>query len=248
MLGNRWTPSTTDITINTKGLSGLAALKECLAAGIEAVVFEARDVIGGAWAYQPFDPDTTDPTTIKSAMYDGVMLNGCRDSSSFTDFPLDPSRYGDYFSRRKMAQYLQEYAQHFALEQHIRLSTRVLDCAPKEGGAGGWRVTVQPDRKPAEESVFAAVCVAAGHLWSPQMPAFKGRDTFKGELLHSHYYRRPGPYAGKKVAVIGLGSAAVDIAAEIGPQASEVHIITRRGGWILPRYILGKPVEAFDSE
>jgi dimethylaniline monooxygenase (N-oxide forming) len=221
-------------------------LKECLASGFEAVVFETRPVIGGGWTYQPIEPDT-DLSKVTSAMYDGVMLNSCRDTSGFTDFPLDPSRYGDYFTHRKMSQYLHEYAHHFGLNQHIRLSTKVLDCTPLDGGAGGWKVTVQAEGQPAEESIFTAVCAATGHLSSPCIPDFRNRDSFKGEFLHSHHYRRPGPYAGKKVAIIGLGSAGVDIACEIAPQTTETHIITRRGAWVLPRFVLGKPTEAWDS-
>ncbi|OIW23435.1 flavin-containing monooxygenase, partial [Coniochaeta ligniaria NRRL 30616] len=228
------------------GICGLVALKECLAAGLEAVIFEARSGIGGGWTYQPIEPDT-DLSTVHSSMYDGAMLNGCRDTTSFTDFPLDPARYGDYFNHRQMLQYLHEYADHFGLKQHIRLRTKVLNCDPLDGGASGWNVTVQAEDQPAEESHYAAVLACTGHLSSPRIPDFKNRESFKGEFLHSHYYRRPGPFAGKRVAVIGLGSSGVDIACEIAPQATEVHIITRRGGWVLPRFVLGKPTEAWDN-
>lgn len=223
------------------------ALKECLASGFDAEIFELRAEIGGQWAYQPIESDT-DLSTVSSSIYDGTMLNGCRDASSFSDFPLDPSRYGDYFNHRHMLQYLREYAAHFGLDKHIRLRTKVLDCIPIRGGADGWTVTVQEDGKPAEGSIYTAVFACTGHLSSPLIPEFKNRESFKGEFMHSHYYRRPGPFAGKRVAVIGIGSSGVDIAAEISPQATEVHLVTRRGGWVLPRYVLGKPLEAWDSK
>jgi len=41
---------------------------------------------------------------------------------------------------------------------------------------------------------------------------------------------------------------AVDIASEISPQTEECHFVTRTGGWIIPRFLLGKPIEAFASE
>jgi dimethylaniline monooxygenase (N-oxide forming) len=181
-------------------------------------------------------------------MYDGTMLNSCRDTSGFTDFPLDPARYGDYFSHRHMARYLNEYADHFGLKTHIRLRTRVLTCVPLQGGAEGWQVSVQTEGHPVEEGVYSAVFACNGHLSEPLIPEFKNRASFKGEFFHSHYYRRPGPYAGKRVAVIGIGSSAVDIASEIAPQATEVHVITRRGAWVLPRFVLGKPTEAWNGE
>lgn len=190
----------------------------------------------------------SDPAgSVQSSIYDGVVLNSCRDTSALTDFPLDPSRYGDYFGHKQQLQYMNEYAQHFGLKKHIRLSTRVLSSEPREDGS--WAVRVQEEGKDSvEELTFDAVFVCVGHLSTPSIPEFKGRDAFRGQFLHSHYYRRPGPFDRKKVAIIGLGSSAVDIACEIAPGAEEVHVITRRGGWVLPRYVLGKPVEAFDSE
>jgi dimethylaniline monooxygenase (N-oxide forming) len=86
-----------------------------------------------------------------------------------------------------------------------------------------------------------------GHLSTPYIPDFRGRESFKGKFMHSHYYRKPLEFAGKKVAIIGLGSSAVDIACEIGPLAEQCHVITRRGGWVIPRFILGRPTEAWDS-
>ncbi len=223
-----------------QGISGLAALKECLAEGLDVVCVEARPEMGGAWAYQP---DASGP--VQSSVYAGTMLNSCRDTTNFSDFPFDPARYGDYFNHRQFHQYLLEYVDHFGLAQHIRLKTRVLECLPLEDGM--WKVRLQEEGHEPEESVFAAVIVATGHLSAPHVPDFKGKDSFRGQFLHSHSYRRPSPFEGKKVAIIGLGSSAVDIACEISPQARELHLITRRGGWVLPRFVLGKPTEAFDS-
>ncbi len=173
-------------------------------------------------------------------------MNSCRDTTSFSDFPLDPARYGDYFNHRMFLRYLREYADHFGLVKHIRLSTRVIECTPLQDGH--WNVKVQEAGKEAVEETFNAVMVATGHLSTPNTPDFKGRDTFEGQFLHSHYYRTPGPFEGKRVVVIGLGSSGVDIASEIAPQVKELHVVTRRGGWILPRFVFGKPTEGWDSK
>lgn len=203
-------------------------------------------------------------------MYDGVVLNSCRDTSALPDFPADPARYGDYFSHRQQLRYLNEYAAHFGLLGHIRFRTKVLSCVPvpvsgfsedddyhhhsqgKDGSSAQsstkWHVTIKSEKDGEQMMVFDAVFVGTGHLSTPSIPDFPGRDDFQGEFLHSHYYRRPGPFERKKVALIGFGSSAVDIACELAPGAEEVHLITRRGGWVLPRYVLGKPTEAWDSE
>lgn len=229
------------------------SLKSCLAESLDVTCFESRGEIGGQWAAQPDVTPQDPPEKVQSSIYDGVVLNSCRDTSALPDFPADPARYGDYFSHRHQLRYLREYAEHFGLLEHIRFKTKVLSCVPEDEGKGlvapRWKVTIKEDGGAAEEElVFDAVFVGAGHLSTPSTPDFEGRDTFKGEFLHSHYYRRPGPFERKKVALIGFGSSAVDIACELAPGAEEVLLITRRGGWVLPRYVLGKPTEAWDSE
>ncbi|KAJ4419280.1 hypothetical protein N0V82_005083 [Gnomoniopsis sp. IMI 355080] len=233
------------------GLSGLVTLKECLSEGFEAHCFEARPEIGGQWAQQPDVTPSDTHETAQSSIYDGVVLNSCRDTSALPDFPLDPARYGDYFGHRLHLRYLREYAEHFGLMDHIHLSTRVVACEPR--GDGSWAVKTQQDKgeegqqSEAEENVYDAVFVCVGHLSKPSIPEVQGRDEYKGQFLHSHYYRRPGPFDRKKVAIIGFGSSAVDIACELAAGADEVHVISRRGGWVLPRYVLGKPTEAWDN-
>ncbi|KAH9884010.1 flavin-containing monooxygenase [Xylariomycetidae sp. FL2044] len=226
------------------GISGLCAIKECLAEGFAVDAFEARPEIGGQWAYQAI-PDGFDGE-VQSSMYDGVVVNSCRDTTAFTDFPLDPARYGEYFGHRQMLQYVQEYAHHFKLAKHVRLRTRVLACT--QTADDRWAVRFQEDGKAEpEEAVYDAVLAAPGVNTTPRLPEFKGREAFTGEFLHSHYYRNPARFRGKRVVIIGLGSASLDISCELAPLCSEVHIVTRRGAWVIPRYVLGKPAEAWDN-
>lgn len=196
-------------------------------------------------------------------MYDGCVLNSCRDTSSFSDFPLDPARYPDYFPHRLQLRYLREYADHFELEKHVRFRTAVLECKPRLAGdvdghaegqrseadepqQSGWTVRVREDGKDeVEELEFDAIFCCTGSLSTPAIPEFKDRDRFRGEFLHSHYYRTPGRFEGKRVAIIGAGSSAIDIACELGPHTAELHHVVRRGVWVLPRYLLGKPIEAW---
>ncbi|KAK8123082.1 hypothetical protein PG984_011752 [Apiospora sp. TS-2023a] len=252
------------VAIIGAGLSGLVACKECLSegadGGVEIVpeVFETRPEIGGQWAYQA-EPDKA-TGELHSSIYDGVVLNSCRDTTGFSDFPIDPARHGDYFSHWQMHQYLLEYADHFKLHPHIRLSTKILRCVPDRSSSDGadedddkgttWTVTFQgPNDKEPQQRTYDAVISAIGYNTIPLVPDFKGlKENFKGEFLHTHYYRRPGRFEGQRVALIGAGSSAIDIACELtAAGCREVHLVTRRGTWVIPRYVLGKPVEAWDN-
>ncbi|EFQ98374.1 dimethylaniline monooxygenase 1 [Nannizzia gypsea CBS 118893] len=232
------------VAIIGAGISGLASLKTCLENGItEVTVFEARDVIGGQWKYQEPDPETGETA---SSIYDNVILNSCRDTSSFSDFPIDPGRYPDYFGHRQFLQYIHEYVDHFGLAGFVKLRTKVISCRQQQQDKK-WTVAYQEQGHDPVEAVFDAVLACTGTLSKPMIPDFKGRDTFRGELFHSHTYRKPARFEGKRVAIIGFGNSAADLSSEISTVATEVHLITRRGGWVIPRYVLGKPAEAYDS-
>ncbi|EGD83817.1 hypothetical protein H112_07494 [Trichophyton rubrum D6] len=237
------------VAIIGAGVSGLASLKTCLENGItEATVFEGRDVIGGQWNYEDPDPETGETA---SSIYDNVTLNSCRDTSSFSDFPIDPARYPDYFGHCQFLQYIHEYVEHFGLAAYIRLQTKVISCRQQQrktgDNPGKWTVVYQQQGHGPVEVVFDAVLACTGTLSKPMIPDFAGRDKFQGELFHSHTYRKPARFEGKRVAIIGFGNSAADLSSEISSVASEVHLVTRRGGWVIPRYVLGKPAEAWDS-
>ncbi|KAK1998926.1 FAD/NAD(P)-binding domain-containing protein [Colletotrichum falcatum] len=240
------TSQSKSVAIIGAGPSGLVAIKECLAAGLTVQCFERAHALGGQWLYDP--APTADS---HSSIYAGVILNSSRSTSGFSDFPIDPARYPIYYPHRLHLRYLNEYAAHFGLEKHVRYNTSVIGCVPRE--EGGWEVRVRgrgdSGNDDGEEEVltFDAVVSATGISAKPVVPEYEGRDRFKGEVLHSHCYRVPNAFEGKKVVVVGLGSSAVDIACEIAPLAKELTVVSRRGGWVLPRFILGKAAEEWDS-
>lgn len=92
--------------------------------------------------------------------------------------------------------------------------------------------------------VFDFVIVCTGHHWKPRMPDFIGMDTFSGKILHSHAYRMPYSYKDDRVIVVGVGNSGMDIASELSQHASQVHISSRSGTWIVPKTTLfGVPTD-----
>ncbi|KAI2291992.1 hypothetical protein LOZ07_004841 [Ophidiomyces ophidiicola] len=235
-------PMAPKVAIVGAGLSGLTALKHCLEEGFNATVFETRHAIGGQWLFEEPDPVTGKTST---SIYPGVLLNSCRDTSFFSDFPIDPAQYPDYFGHLKMLRYLESYADHFGLREHIRFGTKILSCS--QGKDGRWDVKIAQEGADTIEDAYDAVFACSGALYQPAVPEFEGLQAFKGRVFHSRTYRRPSGFEGKRIAIIGFGNSAADLSSELCCQASEVHLITRRGGWVIPRFFLGKPVEAYDN-
>lgn len=218
------------------GISGLVAAKECLEEGLLPTVFEARLYIGGQWHYEEPDPMTWESF---SSVYDGVVSNTCSLRSQFSDFPMDPEQYPDYPTHKDYLRYIHEYVAHFGLERYILLNTDVLSCG-KQGHQ--WRVTTR-----TTEEMFDALFICTGKESLPYIPEVTGLERFEGRAVHSHIYRRPDVYTGKRVALVGFGSSAVDISSEVSKHAESCHLITQRGGWVLPRYVNGKLVESLQS-
>lgn len=97
----------------------------------------------------------------------------------------------------------------------------MLDIRPLENNR--WKVTSID--KPTNELIvteYDAVMVCNGHYNDPYMPTLAGQEKFKGQISHSHTYRKPEPFAGKRVLCIGAGPSGLDLALQISGVAEYV--------------------------
>jgi len=79
---------------------------------------------------------------------------------------------------------------------------------------------------------FDAVLVANGHYDRAYIPAIPGLAAFHAAhpraISHSKAYRRPAPFAGLKVLVVGAGISGSDIAAHLAPHARAPLLLSSR--------------------
>ena len=47
--------------------------------------------------------------------------------------------------------------------------------------------------------------------------------------------------------IVGLGNSAVDIAVDMAKRAKHVTISTRRSAWVMPKYLMGQPVDKWST-
>lgn len=219
------------------GPSGITAAKNLLDQGLQVTVFEAGREVGGNWIFSDKPGH--------SSVFETTHIISSKALSQYEDYPM-PADYPDYPSHQQLAEYFKGYAQHFNLYPHIRMGTRVVSCEPLPDGR--WEIKTRPtgDEAAAETvHTFDALSVCNGHHWLPRMPEYPG--TFSGELIHSHDVKRFSRFAGKRVLVIGGGNSACDVAVESSRIAARVDVSWRRGYWIVPKFMQGKPADVFSS-
>jgi cation diffusion facilitator CzcD-associated flavoprotein CzcO len=137
--------------------------------------------------------------------------------------------------RDAFVSYLQTYRRVFALP--VRTGEDVRAVA-RDAAAGAWVLSATSGEIRARRIV-----VATGIAANPHVPMIRGRDRFAGRVVHSVEYRRPAPFAGRRVMVVGAGNSAGEIAAELAGAGASVTVAVRSGRHIVPRDVLGVPIQ-----
>jgi cation diffusion facilitator CzcD-associated flavoprotein CzcO len=176
-----------------------------------------------------------------SSAYRSLHINTSRNLMAYRTFPM-PEEYPDYPNHFQIAAYFDAYVDHFGFRDKIAFRTEVVAVEPVEGE---WEVTFEGADGKRESRRYRAVMVANGHHWDARWPepAFPGADEFEGEQMHVHHYREPEVLRGKRVLVLGIGNSATDIAVEASRIADKTFLAMRRGAYILPKYMNGKPTD-----
>ncbi|MGO3122868.1 MAG: flavin-containing monooxygenase [Advenella sp.] len=208
------------------GSSGVTAAKHLKEKNVPFDCFEAGSHIGGMWRYEN-DNDM-------SSAYRSLHVDTSRKNLGYSDFPIS-DRYPDFLSHSEVIEYLEAYAQKAGILPLITFNTKVLRVVPNPDGS--WQVDLDTN----ETHRYRAVIVANGHLWDPRVAQFPGH--FEGDAIHSHYYRTADRFEDKNVLIVGIGNSAVDIAVDVCKSARRTFLSTRRSAWIMPKYIMGKPID-----
>lgn len=226
------------VAIIGAGSSGIAAAQVLSSRGVPFDCFEVGSEVGGNWRYR-------NDNNMSSA-YRSLHINTSRQLMEYRTYPMS-DRLPDYPSHWQIAEYFDDYVDHFGLRARITFRTEVVKLEPV---AHGYDLTLRGRNEhgePTEPEVrhYEHVMVASGHHWDPRWsePSFPGAESFAGEQIHAHYYRTPDALEDKRVLVLGIGNSACDIAVESSRVATQTYLAMRRGAHIFPKYLLGKPTD-----
>ena len=216
-------PSTpVDAAVIGAGPAGLAVAATLTQHKLNVLVLDRATSAGSSWL----------------GHYDRLHLHTERAFSGLPGYPI-PRHFGRWVSRDGVVAYLKEYAKHYNLQ--LLLETEVLNLLPpvKTGvnTEAKQRWTLRTNKGNIEANT---VVVATGYNHSPFIPDWPGKQDFEGILIHSSQYRRPFPYRGKLVLVVGAGNSGAEIAADLAENgAKQVWLSYRTPPNILRRQILG---------
>jgi hypothetical protein len=197
------------------GPAGLACAATLSQRGLKSVILEKADTVGSVWRRH----------------YERLHLHTDRDHSALPELPM-PRSYPRYPSRAQVVAYLESYAAQFDLHPVFRSEVQRVW---REGSL--WRVETATTGHTAP-----VVVIATGWADFPHTPRWPGQENYRGAILHSSAYRKPGPYAGQRVLVVGFGNSGGEIALDLAEANVDVTMAVRGPVRIVPRDLLGLPI------
>jgi cyclohexanone monooxygenase len=209
-----------DVVIVGAGFGGMYMLHGLRKLGFKVRVFEGGAGVGGTWYWNRYPGARCD---VESMQYSYSFDKDLDQEWTWTE---------KYAPQPEILAYANHVADRFELRRDIRFETRVT-AATFDEKAKRWTVeTDQGDRVTAQFCVMAVGCLSAANR-----PAFEGMDSFRGPVYHTgEWPHEDVDFAGKRVAIIGTGSSAVQSIPIIAETAKTLTVFQRTPSYTVPAW------------
>jgi len=207
-------PVHTRALIIGSGFSGLGMAIALQRQGVDFLILEKADEIGGTWRDNTYPGCACD---IPSHMY------------SFSFEPKPDWRHMWSF-QPEIFDYLKGVTDKYGLRRYVQFGARV-DRAHWDDDEQSWHVFTDNGK----EYVAQFLVSGAGGLHIPLVPDIEGIDEYQGTTFHSAQWDHSVDITGKRVAVIGTGASAIQIVPEIVGDVAELQLYQRTPPWVMPR-------------
>ncbi len=208
-----------DAVIVGAGFAGMYMLYRLRNMGLSVLVVEAGSDVGGTWYWNRYPGARCD---VESMQYSYQFSEELQQEWEWTE---------RYATQPEILRYVDHVAERFDLRRDIKFNTRVISATFDEDKSI-WAV------KTADDTFLASYCImATGCLSAANKPTFAGQDDFKGEIYHTGNWPHEGVnFGGKRVAVIGTGSSAIQSIPVIAKQAKQLTIFQRTANYAVPAH------------
>lgn len=208
-----------DVIVIGGGFGGLLAGARLREAGIRSLrMIEKGGDYGGTWYWN---------------RYPGAR---CDIESMGYSYGFDPELEQDwtwserYATQPEILSYAEHVADRYDLKKDVTFETRVTRAVFNEDTS---RWTIYTDTGEAISAQYFVM--ATGCLSVPKKPDIQGAESFEGPTYVTGEWPHEGvDFTGKKVAVIGTGSSAIQAIPHIAEQAEHLTVFQRTPAYSLP--------------
>ena len=202
-----------DTVVIGAGQAGLTMSSYLRDAGLEHLVLERRDRLGGGWQDR----------------WDAFRLVTPNWTASFPGFPYDGDDPDGFMPRDAIVERIARYAE--VIGAPVELGTAVRRLERRATGAHPFHLTTARGTIDAER-----VVVATGGFHVPKIPAVSAQLPDRIIQLHSHAYRNAAALPDGAVLVVGSGQSGVQIAEELQAAGRRVLLSVGHCGGVPRRY------------
>ncbi len=223
MTENKAAQPDVDVVVVGAGMAGLYMLHRLRGMGLSAVALETGDDVGGTWYWNRYPGARCD---IQSLDY---------------QYSFDPELEEEwewsekYATQPEILRYLQHVARKHDLRRDIRFGTRVVGATWNDDGSV-WNIETEAvDGGSADNVSCRYYVMATGCLSMPKGPEIEGAERFQGDVYFTSRWPHEGvDFTGKRVAVIGTGSSAIQSIPLIAEQAESLVVFQRTPNFSMP--------------
>ncbi|KAJ5387744.1 Steroid monooxygenase (CpmA) [Penicillium cosmopolitanum] len=206
-----------DALVVGAGFGGIFCLHELRKLGLNTVIFEAGNELGGTWRWNCY-PGAGVDSEVPEYMYS--IPETWKDWNWSTNYP----------SYDELRRYFDHVDGVLQVKKDCAFNSVVID-AQFDVKEGRWHVKTA-DGRSASARYFI---VATGFSAKRYIPEWSGMDKFKGIVHHSSFW--PDEHIdvrGKRCAVIGTGASGVQVTQAWGPTAGSLKVFQRTPNLALP--------------
>lgn len=188
------------------GHCGIALSTQLRQLGVPTLLIDSRERPSDTWR------DRHDSLSLHSPSYFDQMP----EFSYPANWPLHPSK--DQF-----ANWLDAYRS--VMDLDVWTSAKCV-AADFDDACGRWRLQISRYGRTIE-LMCEQLVLATGLFGAPKVPEIPGKERFQGLHCHASQYRRSPEYSGRRCVVVGAGTTAHDVAADLWASGADVTMVQR---------------------
>jgi cation diffusion facilitator CzcD-associated flavoprotein CzcO len=203
--------STQDVVVVGAGFAGMYLLHRLRSLGFNVQVFDKAAGVGGTWYWNRYPGARCD---VRSLDYSYSFDPELEQEWEWTE---------KYATQPEILKYANHVAERYNLWPNMKFETAITS-AVFDDARGRWTVTT--DKGDVIDTQHFVLAV--GTLSTPKLPEIPGIETYKGPKYQTSLWPHEGvDFTGKRVAVIGTGSSAIQSIPLIAKQAKQLTVFQR---------------------